>query len=365
MNLHNITLSIHQMKRIMKRLHLRRRNISSPFLDIVNGLLTVYQRGFSNCGYRTIWKFLRTQTNVVATQEQIRFLLKELDPEGVELRSRHRLRRRTYVNHGPNYLVHTDGYDKLKPYGIAIHGCIDGYSRRILWLEASSSNNDPKIVGRYYIDFLKKLGRVPRCVRSDAGTENVIIRDLQIALRLAHDDTNAGCRSFLEGRSTGNQRIEQFWGTLKHSFTVFWRNLFRDLSDRGKLCIQDPIHIECLRFSFMRVIQRDLDMFASTWNLHRIRRQRNSEVPNGIPNVLYFQPELTGTRDFSLSIPCSPQCLNHVGNVYTIPKPRYGCNERFLHMLEEKSGLDLEQLPVPLTAENSVTLFCTLTEILD
>ena len=28
---------------------------------------------------------------------------------------------------GPNYAWHCDGYDKLKPFGIAIQGCIDGY----------------------------------------------------------------------------------------------------------------------------------------------------------------------------------------------------------------------------------------------
>ena len=28
-----------------------------------------------------------------------------------------------------------DGNDKLKPYGISIHGCIDGYSRKVLWLQ--------------------------------------------------------------------------------------------------------------------------------------------------------------------------------------------------------------------------------------
>ena len=28
--------------------------------------------------------------------------------------------------YGPNYVWHCDGYDKLKPYGFAIHGCMDG-----------------------------------------------------------------------------------------------------------------------------------------------------------------------------------------------------------------------------------------------
>lgn len=50
-----------------------------------------------------------------------------LDPEGVELRRRHELRRRIYQNRGPNYAIHIDGFDKLKPYGFPIHGAIDGY----------------------------------------------------------------------------------------------------------------------------------------------------------------------------------------------------------------------------------------------
>ena len=52
--------------------------------------------------------------------------LKLLDPEGVEARRSHRLVRRVYRNKGPNFLVHVDGYDKIKRYGFAIHGAIDG-----------------------------------------------------------------------------------------------------------------------------------------------------------------------------------------------------------------------------------------------
>lgn len=29
-----------------------------------------------------------------------------------------------------------DGYDKLKPYGIAISGCIDSFSHYVVWMEA-------------------------------------------------------------------------------------------------------------------------------------------------------------------------------------------------------------------------------------
>lgn len=59
-----------------------------------------------------------------------------LDKSGVECRRAKRFRRRLYICPGPNYVWHLDGYDKLKPFGFCIHGCIDGYSRRLMWLEA-------------------------------------------------------------------------------------------------------------------------------------------------------------------------------------------------------------------------------------
>lgn len=56
-------------------------------------------------------------------------LLQELNPQGTEQRTRHRFVRRTYHPMGPKYLWHVDGYDKLKPFGFGISGCIDGFSR--------------------------------------------------------------------------------------------------------------------------------------------------------------------------------------------------------------------------------------------
>lgn len=37
-----------------------------------------------------------------------------------------RLLRRGYLTPDPNFARHADGYDKLKQYGFAVHGCIDG-----------------------------------------------------------------------------------------------------------------------------------------------------------------------------------------------------------------------------------------------
>ena len=80
----------------------------------------------------------------------MRQLMKAINPEGVERRKRQRFLRRKYVTPGPNFLWHCDGYDKLKPFGFAIRGEVDGYSRRVLWLHVSPTNNDPGVIAEYF-----------------------------------------------------------------------------------------------------------------------------------------------------------------------------------------------------------------------
>lgn len=81
--------------------------------------------------YSEIWAFLAFAHGIYF-RETVRLALKVMDPDGVTGRKKHRLKRRKYFSPGPNFLWHIDGYDKLKAYGFAIHGWIDGYSRRIM-----------------------------------------------------------------------------------------------------------------------------------------------------------------------------------------------------------------------------------------
>ena len=99
----------------------------------------------SYLGYRWLWSHLKT-SGLLVRREDVRLALHELDPENVSKRRRHRLQRRKYRNPGPNYVWHIDGHDKLKPYGLSIHGCIDGYFRRIIWLEVASTNKVPELI---------------------------------------------------------------------------------------------------------------------------------------------------------------------------------------------------------------------------
>ena len=175
-------------------------------------------------------------------RETVRLALKSLDPEGVDMHKTHRLTRRRYTNPGPNYLWHLDGNDKLKPFGLGIHGCIDGYSRRILWLEVSRSNKDPTIVDKYFLDCIHQLNGAPRAIRADRGVENTIIAGIQRYFR------NFENSSFLFGKSTSNQRIEAWWSFFRRRFLQIWMNLFKDMRDEGLYDDSNVFHVECLVF---------------------------------------------------------------------------------------------------------------------
>ncbi|KAK2550388.1 hypothetical protein P5673_028901 [Acropora cervicornis] len=111
-----------------------------------------------------MWQRLVVNHDLVVAKESVRHALRILDPEGVDERLRHRLQRRQYKRRGPNFLRHIEGFDKLKPYGFCIHGGIDGYSRRILWLEAGISNNEPAFIAKYFVDCVKAAGGTARIV---------------------------------------------------------------------------------------------------------------------------------------------------------------------------------------------------------
>ena len=69
-------------------------------------------------------------------------MAREVNPEGVRNRQRRKLHRRTYHSLGLNDYWHLDGYDELKPFGFPIHGCVDGYSRKLIWLKLGHFNNN-------------------------------------------------------------------------------------------------------------------------------------------------------------------------------------------------------------------------------
>ena len=72
---------------------------------------------------------------------------------------------RRCVHHAcrPKFTWHIDG--------LCINGCICIFSRKIIWDNVYQTNNDPKIIGGYFLD-VKANGGCPLKIRTDYKTEN-------------------------------------------------------------------------------------------------------------------------------------------------------------------------------------------------
>ena len=133
---HGISISLSQLKRVLRKKSLtRRRNYSDP-AEVVSVVEMELQGSGTLLGYRLMHQRLRNDYGLVLDRETVRKVLKTYDPDGDERRSNHKLKRRKYQSKGANYIWH--------------FGCImddDGCNRRIMWLDLASTNNNPRVVG--------------------------------------------------------------------------------------------------------------------------------------------------------------------------------------------------------------------------
>jgi hypothetical protein len=67
--------------------------------------------------------------------------MNEVNPDGIAMRKRGKLKRRVMWSAGPDHTWSFDGQDKLMPYGncwlmigLAVHSCVDVTSGYLVWL---------------------------------------------------------------------------------------------------------------------------------------------------------------------------------------------------------------------------------------
>ncbi|XP_046851368.1 uncharacterized protein LOC124444760 [Xenia sp. Carnegie-2017] len=212
-----------------------------------------------------------------------------------------KLKRRNYLSYGPNQCWHIDGYDKLKPFGFPVHGAIDGFSRKVLWLEVTRSNDLPESVAKFYFEAVRKNKACPLQTCSDCGTENGIIAAAQCYFRSLDNAPFCGSQAHAFGTSPSNQRIENWWSHFRKTCSSWWVQFFKDLCEEKQLNLNDDFTKECLWFCFNCVLQNSFNDCQVYWNSHYIR-QSHHETVAGVPNVLYAMPEEYGAFDCQVRV---------------------------------------------------------------
>jgi hypothetical protein len=263
----------------------------------VHQLVTGEGRSF---GRRWAMTYLRHRFGHRARQLDVANALKLLDPEGVASRTPNLRKKRleNYITAGPDHLWCLDGHDKLAQYGIEIYAAVDAYSRKIIWFYVGNSNRTQLSVLRQYLLAVKARGLCPSFIRTDKGTETIMLADAHFSLfteaALAEhwpDEEYDSLRitdCYVYGPSTRNVRIEGLWRQQRYTTTGPWIQYFKLLSLSGLFEQQSLADKVVLLFVFMPIIRSELQTFVDTHNAHPIRVQRNrSHHVAGVPNELY------------------------------------------------------------------------------
>ena len=246
----------------------------------------------ADIGYRRIHEPLKLKGYIC--RRDVKQIVKQLDPDSVKLRKRRRLHRRRYVADGPNFVWHLDGHEKLKPFGFSIHGCIDGFSRYLVWLEVASSNKKLELISKFYLDAVKSLESIPLQIKADNGTEHSLIEPTHLHLSVLNG--NLETNPFSKITSPQNQRIESYWSVLQWDRLKWWRRFFQDLVDLELLNIDYPVVLDCLHYCFMGIIRDELNYVKEDWNIH-IKSRSQKSGPTGRPNCMYYLPHLYDKQD--------------------------------------------------------------------
>ena len=180
-------------------------------------------------GYRAMHKKIRLEHNLNVTRDEVYNVMYHLDPEGLESRGgvgAKKVRRKAgnFTSRGPNWVHSLDGHDKLMGYQnstfpLAIYGCLDTASRKLLWLRVWTTNSDPKLIGRWYLEYLCETKVMSAMMRLDKGTETGTMATMHAFLRRHHNDMDPE-DTVLYGPSTSNQVC--FYRTLTAGTVMAW-----------------------------------------------------------------------------------------------------------------------------------------------
>ena len=91
------------------------------------------------------------------TRNQVYAAIADVDPEELENRKPILKTKSTFSSAGPNWVLSMDGHDKLMVYQsstfpLAVYGCIDATSQKLLFIWAWTSKNNLVYPARWYFE---------------------------------------------------------------------------------------------------------------------------------------------------------------------------------------------------------------------
>uniref|UniRef100_A0A672HNI3 Integrase core domain-containing protein n=1 Tax=Salarias fasciatus TaxID=181472 RepID=A0A672HNI3_SALFA len=180
---------------------------------------------------------------------------------------------------------------------IVIHGGIDGYSRKLMFLTASNNDRATTVL-RAFLGAVQNFG-LPIRVRSNKGGENVEVARYM----LKHPERGAERSSFITGRSVHNQRMERLWRDVWCAVTVNYPSALQYLADTAALNPDGELDLACVHFVMLPRINWHLELFSVAWDRHSLSTEQGRS-----PQQLWIRGQLMANT--SIPDPSRPTPLD-------------------------------------------------------
>ena len=135
-------------------------------------------------------------------RQRIRESLMRVDPDNRILHWGAIISRRVYYVPWTNSIWYLDGHHSLICWRMVVHGCIDGFSRKIMFLKCNSNNISETVLQLFLTAVEEHDGLWPSRIQVDKGVENVKVCDAMAAMR------GSGRGSFIAGPSKDTKELK-------------------------------------------------------------------------------------------------------------------------------------------------------------
>ena len=164
-------------------------------------------------GYRVMQKKLRQVHDLRVPRDLVHTVMYNVDPVALEERApcfKKKKKKHHFTTQGTNCIHSLGGHDKLMGFQnnifpIAVYGCIDTFSRKLLWVKVWMTNNDPNVIGWFYLEHLFNTRMMAGIIWVDKGTETGVMATIRAYLRQQHEDDMDPVETVIYGPSTSNQ----------------------------------------------------------------------------------------------------------------------------------------------------------------
>ncbi|KAL0568261.1 hypothetical protein V5O48_013733 [Marasmius crinis-equi] len=220
------------------------------------------------------------------------------ESELCEERKVNRFKRKMFWAAGVFDVICVDQHDKWKKFGLALHHGVEPVAGPVLWMNVWWTNNNPRIVLSYYLDWVERVGYTSLVTQSDPGSENFGISNGHTALRHWHDPQMKGTLCHRWMRSKKNIKPEISWSQYRRRFAPGFEDILEWGVERGIYDAKNPIEKLVFRYLFIPWLQRELDSYVARINNFKKRHDKNKILPQGVPNLIAEHPEDFGVLDF-------------------------------------------------------------------